>query len=307
MSITESPAQKKYESARIKINRNDRKTIESIARNCGSTDNKHQPSIQHFLEDIASGRLEVFKRIHLEDKGQNLGRDNHELFELTINVICDLNGTIAVITRIIKDADGGIHQTVAEETNNIITVIFDCPNGEKDIVRQINDIRLSDVIDYNGLDKKEDFLAHVSQQSYEVYQGMIDQDAKKSCIENVIESQLDKRIIKSLKQSFYLLIEIRMVVGAYHDVVENIAKKKITIISTNQQMDYQEQITRVSIFAGVNPFEKDSKFKGTTALVYELSQLPNVIKIEHRKNGLFYRSNNPNLQHLEKGKAPHYQ
>ena len=97
-----------------------------------------------------------------------------------------------------------------------------------------------------------------------------------------------------MEQSFYLQIEVKTKRGVFHDVMQTLANKKVSVLSTNQLIDYKKDVGYINLFAGINMSDYDKDFNGIDKLKREIESLDNVISVMRRRNGIFYQNSNPN-------------
>ena len=292
--VSEEPEQKEFKLARVRINPQDRKYIEQVALNCGSTDNNKKPSLKQLLEDIGTGRLEVIPAVQIEAQAKKLEERNSTLFELAVTMVCDLNGTLAVISKIVRDCGGDLHQTIAEVSNDKVIVIFGCDKGEKEIIERINQMTFGDVAAYNGFDKRKHFIERIDPKAMEAYRAMQTENRRINYIDTAIKDYLETKIVIHVEQSFYLQIEVKTKRGVFHDVMQTLANKKVSVLSTNQLIDYKKDVGYINLFAGINMSDYDKDFNGIDKLKREIESLDNVISVMRRRNGIFYQNSNPN-------------
>ena len=287
---------KEYKLARIQLNPKDRLRLEEIALDCGSTDTKNRASLKQLFEDIGTGRLDVIPAVQIEEKAETLIQTtNRALFELTITVICDLNGTLAIISKIIFENGGELHQTIAQVSNDRVIIIFECGKGETEIIEAIDKIKFLDVVKYNGFDKRKHFVEAVNPKEMEAYRMMETEDQKQGYIATTIERYKDRKIVVHVEQSFYLQIEVKTQAGVFYKVMNLLAEKKISILSTSQHIDYGDDVGYINILAGVNISDYDKSFEGVQSLMDEIQDISNVKFVRHRRNSIFYQDKNSRL------------
>lgn len=301
VSRSSSRRKKEYKVTRVGIDPNDRKQLEYIAKEFDCTE-RGRASIKQLLEDIATGRLSLSKKVNVEESKEEgfqiLGLGDENLIELTLNVISDLNGTIALITRKIKEQGGNIYQAIAEESTDMITVIFSLKKSEANLIKNISNIKFGDVLKFNGIEKQKHFLEIVNPQLKNVIQWLEqNKEAEKSSLEKAIDTHLAIKIVKSIKQSFYFQIKADNRLGVLNSIAEEMALNKVTIISINQFNDYQDDTCKINLFAGVSLLEEENNtFTSIDQLKKDIENIDGIRTVRHRNWGIRYKSPNRNLE-----------
>lgn len=224
---------------RVTLNKSDELALKKIAEKHGCIYNK-KLSISRLLYEIASGRLEITSKQSSAIKSKY---PNEPLIELDIEVLSNLNGILAEITRKISDFNGNIYRAEAVENsiNSHIKIDLSVPKSEslKILAKSLCDITIEKVIHFNTKDKLENLLKALDESQYSRYKAT--KGSKKNTkIEDYINSQnadyLNEKIVKSVVIIVGLQILLDNKPGIFTLVAQKIAKEKVSISSIN--MDY---------------------------------------------------------------------
>jgi predicted regulator of amino acid metabolism with ACT domain len=220
---------------RVKISEQDWATLEHLTKKYGCTyDGKL--SISGLLSQIAEGRLKLTAPAAKE----NL---NVQLIQLDIEVLSNLNGTLAAITKIIAKHNCNIYRAMAVENSvnsHVRMEIYVPPELPlSELFNSLNKIIINDIFDFNEDAKLENLLKVIDEDQYRRYL----KSKTKAVIRDWFEEIIDYKSIKIVKAitvgiGFQLVTKNQK--GTLHELTDKIAQKRASISDIKITYDQKE-------------------------------------------------------------------
>jgi hypothetical protein len=267
----EKDVQDKEKNFRVQLSDDLRQEIEQMAIKYGCV-YAGKPSLSKFLAKLATKQLTIREAIPRKTRDKN-----YHLVRLYIQLPCNLNGVIYVISGMIGDAKINICKVISKESDNYSIFTLSCPpDTDIHLFQNIRNITLNQVIEFNDSSKIKDYLSAIK----DITEYTEEQLLSKRIIK---ELHGDKKIVTDLYLAFRFRITIENERKMIHYLLEKIADKKISIISlkVNTEIDNegQERTNIINLLIGLYPTKTavsiDSKFQAESTI--ELKSQPESI------------------------------
>jgi hypothetical protein len=290
----------KVQIRRVRVSDEANRVLEQIAKKYGCT-YKGRLSISGLLSQIADGRLQVSRpdlaivqqtRPDLPILEKN---EKPPLLKLEIEVLSNLNGTIAEITKKIRDVDGNIYRARAVENskNSHIQMAISIPQkcSLTELIRSFYEITIKDILKFNEEDKLEKLLEIVDphqKRRYEDYKSKKDKNAN---IQDFFDSRTIDYKSEKLIQNIIVTVGFKVIMnndpGSLCTLAQLIAEKHISISSINLNYDPYENQYLVNFCLGFSPVvdKMSEKIESIYKLMKSLEGLDFVERVEQLDAG----------------------
>lgn len=241
-------------SMRIVLPPQNRIKLEQYARNFGCTHVKNR-GVSQLLNKIAEGEIVLNRPSGFESaksiRESGLSAKN-PIVELIVNFPCDLNGSIAKLSEKIAKSKGNIYAINAHENIEHSHINFEAGTRSNKLYEELKQIKFSEVIAYNPDDKIKDFIRRTV--------GITDEEYQNSAIRHFkIGLCKNRPIIDSIRLMVCFRIETENKPSTLANISKNIAKRKITIRSVYQNINYDNDTGYIDLTIILDPIEGTSE------------------------------------------------
>lgn len=241
---------------RVKISDQTERTLLQLAEKYNCIYNGRL-SISKLLSQIAEGHLKISKTEPTVVKYKSF---SVPLIELEIEILSNLNGTLAEIAKRIADAQGNIYRARAIENikNTNIKIELSIPKNSSliQLIKSLYEIKIRDVIKFNDGRNLEILMEVIDPEQKRRYKRFKKSNSNVK-IEDFFNSSVidyqDERLVKNVicTSSFQIVIDNQP--GTLNKLTHKIAEKHISICSIDIDVSPSEDKNLVSLSLGFIP------------------------------------------------------